>query len=353
MAVYLTMPQVRAALLDNGAEPRASTQLLARLFIEVMDELLGQDRGQHWTAILGDEDLDRERWQQRLIEHAYRQCVAPRLLRQRADLDPVAKEVCLFWEAVQNLCTWSVDALWERYRARGRVPEAGLFKKIGLVKDVELHEPGWTDSVRVTDIRESLWLTPGAESYCAIELCLDADGEGLEQACLYRLLTQASYPTPRARKGMLRLISFSPARQETAIDNARLEVLQRHVKRLIGRAAGVLPTALPVGVDHQGAAHDYVNLGKMLVEILRNYGIEASVAGMPTVEQGKVQFLIELPPGIRVTQPDALADDIKQRLRLKTSPLLEHVAGHLFVGLEVRARPIFFFWPTGWTSRAE
>lgn len=353
MAVYLTMPQVRAALLESGVEQRPSTQLLARLFIEVMDELLGQGRSPHWTAILGDEDLDRERWQQRLIEHAYRRCVAPRLLRQRAALDPAAKEVCLFWEAVQNLCTWSVDALWERYRARGRVPEAGLFNKIGLAKDLELHEPGWTDAVRITDIREALWLTPGAESYCAIELCLNTDGEGIEQACLYRLLTHASYPAPRARKGVLRLISFSPARQETAIDIARLDMLQRHVKHLIGRAAGVLPTGLPISVDPASAAHNYVNLGKMLVEILRNYGIEASVAGMPAIEHGKVQFLIELPPGIRITQPEALADDIRQRLRLKTSPLLEHVAGHLFVSLEVRARPIFFFWPTGWTSSAK
>ncbi|MGH9894780.1 MAG: hypothetical protein ACREA0_22935, partial [bacterium] len=97
----------------------------------------------------------------------------------------------------------------------------------------------------------------------------------------------------------------------------------------------------------------YAHLGRVLVEILREHGVEVRLSGPPIPAKGSVQFAVAMPVGVRVTQSTALAEAIKRRLRLRARPLIEHFAGQLLVGIELKARPIVFFWPTGWSGHGD
>lgn len=364
MAVYLNMGEVRAALAGPAAfTPAASAApLLARLFHEVLGGLVEGDEQLHWLAMLAEEDLCLERWQERLVAHTYRRLVAPRLSLHSAALDPMAGEVCLLWEALQNLCHWVIDGIWARYRTRGGALDTSLLARNALPREIELHEPGWSDTVRITDIEAALWSLPGAPPNCPIELRIgpEALGEGLEHACLYQLLVTAGATAASrgkaVRPGALTLVSFTPARTETVFETARLELVHGALKRLIGQLAGVVPAAVPATTpakDRGGARPDYTHLARVVLEILREHGIETRLLAPPLAQERSVQFEIALPPAVSIAHIERLSEDIKARLRLKAPPRLCAFAGRLILTVEIRTRPIVFFWPRGWSSTAE
>ncbi|MGH8626877.1 MAG: hypothetical protein ACREYC_17000 [Gammaproteobacteria bacterium] len=187
----------------------------------------------------------------------------------------------------------------------------------------------------------------------ALRLTPERDGNGLGYASLYRLLAEGTR-TPE-RHGGLTLVSFSPGCEEQAFEAARLDLGQRQLRCLIGQAAGVISSALPVAAPAhgRGAPQDYAYLGRVLVEILREHGVEVRLSGPPIPAKGSVQFAVAMPLGVRVTRSTELAEAIKRRLRLRARPLIEHFAGQLLVGIELKARPIVFFWPTGWSGHGD
>lgn len=362
MAVYLNMAEVRAALAGPASVP-ASQSLLARLFQEVLGAMIEREERRRWLTLLAEEDLSLERWQARLVDHVYRRLVAPRLHQHEVGLHPLAGEVCLMWEALQNLCHWIADGVWAAYRTRGRMLDPSSLAYDALPREIELREPGWSDAVRITDIAEALWSLPGAPAGCAIELRIgpEALGDGLEHAALYHLLSAAGTSSKVSSKlpghgAGLPLVSFTPARIETVFETARLGCVQGPLKRVIGQLAGVVPTNLPSvspGNDRGGATPDYTHLARVLLEILREHGIEARLLAPPLAEGRSLQIEIGVPPMVSITRIERLSEDIKARLRLKSPPRLLNFAGRLLLTLELRTRPIVFFWPKGWGSKAE
>ncbi|MGH8581191.1 MAG: hypothetical protein ACREWG_00035, partial [Gammaproteobacteria bacterium] len=331
---------------DAGA---AAYPLLTRLFHEVVDRLLAQEGASHWHHALAEEDLNRERWCERLIDRAYNGVVAAQLQAHEAVLGPYAGEVCTYWEAVQGLCRWIVQHLWQCQHASGRFPPFETFTKLRLPPVIELHEAAWSDAVAVTDVDQSLWRVASAEVPYALELRTAQPGEqsGLDEACLYYLLAELAQPgKPEGR--VLALVSFTEAVREQRFEAQRLAPLLRHTRRLIGQAAGAVPAALPVGAEGKGMPSEYLHLGKVLLEILReDLGIVA-FAGPPQVEKGSVQFIVGLPLGRILSNPGGLAQRIRSRLKLKSMPVIASLAGQLLVTIELRSRPIVFFWPSGW-----
>ena len=366
MPVYLSMAQVREMLSEAppsasiGDRPVPSTEVLTRLFYGVLDRLAGEAGCAGSIAMLAEEDLDPARWQARLAEDAYLHSVGPALRQCQAELHPLSFQVCQLWVAVRNLCAWIAERLWHTYQTTGRLPEPGMFSKSPGPAELELREPGWSDAVCVTQIREALFRLPSHKARLAFALRLTPErhGNGLGYASLYRLLVEGTR-TPESHlytpQGDLTLVSFSPGCEEQAFDAARLNLGQRQLRCLIGQAAGVVSNALPVAAAAQGrgAPQDYAHLGRVLVEILREHGVEVRLSGPPIPAKGSVQFAVAMPVGVRVTRSTELAEAIKRRLRLRARPLIEHFAGQLLVGIELKARPIVFFWPTGWSGHGD
>ncbi len=340
-----------------GDRPVPSTEMLTRLFHGVLDRFAGEGGRAGSIAMLADEDLDPARWQARLVEDAYLRSIGPALRQAQAELHPLSFQVCQLWVAVQNLCAWIAQRLWHTYQSTGRIPETGMFAKSPGPAELELREPGWSDAVCVTHIREALFHLPSHKTRLAFALRLSSEreGDGLGYASLYRLLAEATR-APESHfytaQGDLTLVSFTPGCEEQAFEAARLDLGQRQLRLLIGQAAGVVSNALPVAasVQGRGAPQDYAYLGRVLVEILREHGVEVRLSGPPISAKGSVQFAVAMPIGVRVTQSTELAEAIKRRLRLRARPRIEHFAGRLLVGIELKARPIVFFWPTGWSG---
>ncbi len=358
MAAYFDMAEVRELLCATPAVPvvgegaAPSTEILSRLFHEVLDGFAGSAGHEGSIAVLAEESLDPARWEARLVEDAYLHSIGPALKRFQAELHPLSFHVCQLWVAVRNLCAWIAARMWRAYQASGRLPEPGSFAKIPVPAQLELYEPGWSDVVFVTHVREGLFRVPGYRERVAFALRLapERDGDGLGHASFYRLLMYGGRGTEAL--GDLVLVSFGPGCDERVFDAAALDLGQRQLLCLIGQAAGVVSSMPLVVPDAQGRglAQDYSHIGRVLIEILHEHGVEVRMASPPLPAKGRVQFAVALPAGVRVTQRAELAEAIKSRLRLRARPLVEHFAGQLLVGIELKARPIVFFWPTGWAG---
>ncbi len=361
MAAYLDMAQVRELLRDTphyaaaGDPATPSTEVLNRLFHEVLDRFTAAAGSAGPIPMLAEEGADPARWEARLIEDAYLHSIGPALRRWQADLHPLSFQVCQLWVAVRNLCAWIAQCLARVHQTTGRLPEPGMFAKSPGAAQLELYEPGWSDVVFVTHVREGLFHVPGYKAPIAFALRLapERDGDGLGHASLFRLLMHGARASEAG--GELVLVSFSPGCEERLFDARHLDLGQRQLLCLIGQAAGVIATLLPVvgSGPGRGAPQDYSHIGRVLVEILREHGVEVRLASPPLPGRGRVQFAVALPAGVRVTRRAELAEAIKARLRLRARPLVEHFAGQLLVGIELKARPIVFFWPSGWAGHGD
>ena len=313
MAVYLSMAQVREMLSEAppsawiGDRPVPSTEVLTRLFHGVLDRLAGEAGRAGSIAMLAEEDLDPARWQARLVEDAYLHSVGPALRQCQAASPAVFPGVSVVGggaQPVRRTAGASVAHLSDHRSASGT---RDVFEGPGT-RGVELREPGWSDAVCVTHIREALFRLPSHKARLAFALRLtpERDGNGLGYASLYRLLAQGTR-IPESHlytpQGDLTLVSFSPGCEEQAFEAARLDLGQRQLRGLIGQAAGVVSKALPVAAAQgRGAPHDYAYLGRVLVEILREHGVEVRLSGPPIPAKGSVQFAVAMPVGVRVTQ---------------------------------------------------
>ena len=249
MAVVLNVRRVRQALFEQAGgsqmagDGQPSTQLLGQFFHDIFEELVDQSGPRNWVAALEDQESAQEHWRQTLSDHTYRRLVAFRLQRHQAALHSSAEQVCLFWEAVQNLCDWMVELLWTVHQSTGRLPEPESLVRSEQALELELREPGWSDAVRLVGIADAVWRVPGKNAWCVAELKLGQTHQqaDLGQACLYHLMLQAANGTQPA--GTLALVSFKPRREEQLFQSARLETAQRELKHLIGQLAGVVPPA--------------------------------------------------------------------------------------------------------------
>jgi hypothetical protein len=224
MAVYLTMRQVREEILraQSGTGEQSmhggARRLLSAFFRDVFAELIGADARWNWSVALADQDPDPEKWRLALEDHCYRHLVAHRLDRYQEDLQSASTDVCVFWWAVQSLCEWMVDRLWHGYQMTGRLLEPRSAVKCDLPLEIELKEGGWTDTVRLTEIEETVWRPPGAQSWCVVELGFSDDetaaGDKVGQACLHYLLLRSADETRHNLGGMLAVIAFQPQRSE-------------------------------------------------------------------------------------------------------------------------------------------
>ncbi|NWF54524.1 MAG: hypothetical protein HXY45_06985, partial [Syntrophaceae bacterium] len=119
MPHVLTVSEVRKAIyLAAGGRKspgpgETSTALLGHLFHETFKILTGPDPEGNLCRPLEQADHDLSSWEKQLIEHAYLWGVGPQLSRHRLDLQSSSTEVLNYWKAVQKLCKWLAEVLFQ------------------------------------------------------------------------------------------------------------------------------------------------------------------------------------------------------------------------------------------------
>src|SRR4029079_18617639 len=93
-----------------------------------------------------------------------------------AHLQTTTDAVLMFWQAQRSLIAWLTQLTMSAVekepmiRSDWRILEAMLEPEVAL--SCELDETGWTDSVRIVGVADSLLRVPGRSDWCALELKL-------------------------------------------------------------------------------------------------------------------------------------------------------------------------------------
>jgi len=348
MPVELSVKEVREELLRaaGGAEAgtgERATLLLGRLFHEIFADLVGHDPARSGIRVLVEAGSDRTNATERLLEHVYRALVGPRISRHRAHLRETTEQVLVFWQAVQNLVQWLAAITWtildsERLGTWERIAEM-LCPEVSLA--CELRESGWADSVRLVGIADSLVSVPGKPHFCALELKLGRANPVIDlgQAALYRLI--AARMAEGRNSGVLALVRFSPALEETLVTAAQVADAEAKLLDLIGKMTGVAAPA-PVAVKPVAVKPvllpepkpSYTELGQKLTRAFREYGRTVEFSGDPAVGPRFLRFHARLGRGVTFDQIAKYTADVGLKVGLNKEPLLSKNGGRLCIDIE-------------------
>jgi len=373
MSVELSVADVRGALMkhagsDVAGAGEAATLLLGRLFHEVFADLVSADAAASGLRVIVEAAEQPEQRVERLLEHTWRQLIAPRMRRHAAALQTSSEQVLVLWRATGRLARWLVDVVGE-LSAQGTYPRGSwthlaeaLRSEVPLA--CELREPRWTDSVRLIGIADGILRLPSSSSFCAIELKLGrcAPVIDLGQAALYHLILRRA--TNGVSKSALALLRFSPELEERLVDAAAIGSVEARLVDLIGELAGVKaaiavpptlppkqpsqpagppttngPTALagtrpPPVISVEPAPNRYDELSKRLVRAYGEHGIRVEVREPPLAGPRFLRFALKLATGGRVNAIKQRTTEIRHRLELRTEPMVTQEGGRLFIDLE-------------------
>lgn len=346
MPVDLTVRQVRDALFQHAADPDGdgapvlATRLLGSMFHDLFAGLIDARRPTNWQAVLRDQPAELDDWKQALCEHAYHQFVGPQLTTRQAALQESAEQVCLYWEAVRDLCGWIGELVWTVYQAEGKLPEPADLAQSEHALELELREPGWSDSVRLCGTADAIWRSPGGKAWCVAELKLGRGHEEVDlgQACLYHLMLKSL--SDGTEPGPLALVTFKPQRVERLFSAEQLEQAQGRLVELIGRLAGVARAGGPPDGSQcpstRGASPSdhHRQLGQALLDTLQEYDAAAELAGEPLLGPAFVRYPLRPARGVRVRKIESLAEEIRVRLGLEQPPFITSESGQLAVDIQ-------------------
>ena len=363
MTVEISVKDVREALERAAGSSAAgagepATRLLGRIFHEVFADLVGHDAARSGVRVVLE--AGKEAALERLVEHAYRALAGPRLARHQAHLQETAEQVLVFWEALQNLARWLADLTWAVVAARPDQPTAWediadlMSAEVALACD--LHEPGWTDGVRLVGIADSLLRIPGDNPFCAIELKLGRARPAIDlgQAALYRLIAARAPGMPPAA-GVLALLRFSPALEETLVDAEQVAGAEARLLDLIATLAGVTAAPAPstpgapqgaratspspaqrgpLAEPAASSSARYADLGQRLARAFREYGRAVEIASDPAVGPRFLRFEARLGRGVTFDQIARLTTELRLKVGLSKDPIIAKDGGRLCIDVE-------------------
>ncbi len=361
MTVTLSVHDVREHI-RRASEPsmtaliQASSPLLGRIFHAVAADLASPDPLKNAFSFLETLDFDKDVWRSHLAPHTYDNLLGPRLTRDAARLQEASSGVLHLWEAVQAFCEWMVDLAWVARNPEGRKRALSWeHLRVALQAEVPLEaeflSAGWSESVRLTGIADSLLRLPRSRRWCVQEYKLgrtspEAD---LSQVCLYHLiLTQDRAKRKRTKRGdfshMLALITFQPEMRELLFSEENILSAQETLLALIGNLAGVTSKPLKTLKKPKDKAYQTASaLGRRLIEVFIEYGRPVELAGDP--KAGPVFFRFPISPGrgIKLEQIQRLAREIQVRLGLNKPPFIGVDSGRAVVDVERPDRHIIRF----------
>lgn len=339
MPVELSVKDVReelarAASASDAGAGAPSTRFLGRMFHEVFADLVGRDPQR--SALRVALEAGREAGNERLVEHLYRAVVGPRLTREQPHLQGTTEQVLAFWEAAQALARWLGELAWTVAGARRDLPtsweDVAALLTAEATLSCELCEPGWTDSVRLVGIADSLIRVPGRAELCVVELKLGRaiPAVDLGQAALYQLIASRA-----GHAGSIALLRFAPSIEETLIEPPALREAEARLLDLIAAMAGVSSPATPPS-RARGAVSTprYADLGQRLVRAYREYGRSVELSEQPSVGPRFLRFEARLGRGVTFDQIARLTTEVRLKAGLGKEPILTKQGGRLYLDVE-------------------
>ncbi len=267
---------------------------------------------------------------------AYERVVGPRLSRDGPSLSTSAPEVVSCWDAIEALCDWMIDL----------GPAAGASTEVPV--SIDLREPGWRDSVRLTGAADGLFRHPSTGRWCVVELKLGRSRPhaDLAQAALYHLALAPEHDP----SGALALVRFRPEREEVLVPAAEALSARPAFMALIGKLADVLPHEVPNNKDVSPEARPFEfpadevrSLGERLLTVLREYGVTAKFAGEPRVGPTYIRFEVEPGHGVKVAALEQRTREVRMRLELGADPILTITEGAIAFDIERTPRRLVPF----------
>ncbi len=322
MPRILTVSEVRKAIYlaaggREGSGPgEGSTALLGSLFHETFRTLTGPNPAQNLVRPLERTDHDLSSWERQLIEHAYLWCVSPQLMRHRVELQASTAEVLNYWKAVQNLCRWLCEVLYNQSRPAQAIEELRrhIFAENEKECQAELSHPDWQDTVSLQGRIDAVLCQPGTGRLCAVELKLgqtspEAD---LAQACLYHLLLSKNDPSRKPKD--MALWTFQPEGHTQVWTAAELEEAQARLMDLIGRLGEVVgPTPVPSPEPLQEKSTG--ELARRILSGFEEFGAPIQIVGRPLKGPAFYRFLAKPARKIKADKILSMATTIWPRLR--------------------------------------
>jgi hypothetical protein len=342
MPVKLSVDDVRQRLLvepdtHTGNGDRAgSIAELAALFHTLIAQFFSPGSPVFLPVILEDVDASPTSWKAALVDAAYMEVVAARLERDRATLTHCPKDVATFWVAVENLCEWLAGVLLAVYRKHGSLRAAQDLVDCERLLEFEIEEPGWADSVVVQGPADAVLRIPGAAYWCVVVLktggpTSEAD---LTLAALYKLLL--SRKTTGGED--IRVVSFSPDREERLLSADELEAATTKLKTAVGHMAGVDKTAAvtpaPPADNWKQPTERHRRMQADLMRVLDNYGVAATIDGPPLLGPTVIRFLVKPSSNAKVSTFTGLVDEIAMGMNLRSVPIIERFGGRIAIDIE-------------------
>jgi DNA segregation ATPase FtsK/SpoIIIE, S-DNA-T family len=334
-----------------------STALLGQLFAD----LTSGDAKLNLRAALDEAAADREQWRSALVGHTYRRLVGPRLRRHQAALHHVSAQALNFWQAVQEMCGWLAEALWQARECGYALDEMAAMLSVEQPLKWTLRQPGWTDEVLLVGRLDALWTSPSARRLI-IELKTGrtAPEADLAQACLYQQMLAAS---GFDEWGTLALVSFTPQCGQALYAAESLQRARTSLIDLIGRTAGVLPQGRD-GDSERGPSERpptppepeaqpptppapltpaHRTLREQVLRAFAEYGVEVGLSEAPTVGPTFLRFFVTPGPRVTPARVMSLAEPLQVRLRLDAPPHIGIEGGQVTLDIQRPDRQTVYF----------
>ncbi len=285
-------------------------------------------------------DRQLDAWKSELVAHAYSWHVAPAFAAHAGLLQQSTSEVLGYWTAVQALCGWLVEIVWEQVARGISISEARrkVFFAHEQETSVELAEPGWTEPVLLHGRIDAMLRQPATGVPCIVELKTGrgAPEADVSQAALYHLMESGGSAGP----AHVAVVTFAPEPQERLFEPGRLAEALMSLKALIGRLAGVIPddedrSASPARVTSQAAPTDAQrSLGERLIRAFAEHGIGLRLDGTPVVGPAFVRYFVQPGRGVRLPAIQRLADTVWLRIKTTQPPQVSVQNGRLAIDVE-------------------
>jgi DNA segregation ATPase FtsK/SpoIIIE, S-DNA-T family len=323
MPRILTVSEVRKAIYlaaggrESAGPGERTTALLGSLFHETFRILTGSNPAENLVRPLERADHNLSSWERQLIEHAYLWCIGPQLMRHQGELQNSTAEILNYWKAVQGLCKWLCEVLFNQSRPAQAIEELRryIFAENEKECQAELSDPSWHDTISLQGRIDAILCQPGTGRLCAVELKLgqtspEAD---LAQACLYHLLL-TQIDASRAPKD-LALLTFQPEEHTQVWTAAELEEAQTLLKDLIGRLGqvkGSKPSAVSPPPPREKALGD---MARRILSGFEEFGAPIQFEGQPLKGPAFYRFLAKPARKIKADKILNMATTIWPRLR--------------------------------------